>query len=141
MNGGWSTWGPFDRCNSKCNRMRRRVCNRPTPDFGGRPCPGLATQKGKYNTCSCVHLWKYIIWHIKRYYQYKLSISEAPCGADKYPRKMACINSFSCAALAKTKACSKRFNQALPKWCADKLTLWYRKQFVKNYCRKSCKNC
>ena len=57
MNGGWSTWGPFDRCSAKCSRMRRRACNRPTPDFGGRPCPGPATQKGKYNTCSCVHMW------------------------------------------------------------------------------------
>ena len=48
---------------------------------------------------------------------------------------------FSCVKLASTKKCGKRFNEALSKWCSNKLTKWYRNQQVKNHCKRSCKNC
>ena len=64
------------------------------------------------------------------------------CGVDRYPNKMACRISYSCAKLAAAKGgCNKRFSQILPTWCWRKLSVGDRRQFVKNYCKRSCKNC
>ena len=63
------------------------------------------------------------------------------CGVDRYPRNMACKVTYSCSKLANRKACKKKFNQVLPKWCWNKLAGRDRIQFVRNYCKRSCKNC
>ena len=63
------------------------------------------------------------------------------CGVDRYPRNMPCRNAFSCHKLATRKGCNKKFTQVLPSWCWQKLSNWDRRQLVKNYCKRSCKNC
>ena len=63
------------------------------------------------------------------------------CGVDRYPRNMPCRNSYSCPKLANRKGCNKKFTQVLPVWCWQKLSNWDRRQLVKNYCKRSCKNC
>ena len=37
MNGNWGSWGPFGDCN-KCKRIRKRLCNQPSPSSGGSEC-------------------------------------------------------------------------------------------------------
>ena len=63
------------------------------------------------------------------------------CGVDRYPRNMPCRNSYSCPKLANRKGCNKKFTQVLPAWCLQKLSNRDRRQLVKNYCKRSCKNC
>ena len=63
------------------------------------------------------------------------------CGVDRYPRNMPCRNAYSCHKLATRKGCNKKFTQVLPTWCWQKLSNWDRRQLVKSFCRKSCKNC
>ena len=76
------------------------------------------------------------------YWNFELLHFEAACGNDFIPRdfKIHC-KKFSCVKLARTKKCGKRFNEAVPKWCSNKLTKWYQAQQVKNHCKRSCKNC
>ncbi|XP_072174878.1 uncharacterized protein [Diadema setosum] len=42
VDGGWSAWSPWTHCTSTCDgrRERVRVCDHPTPTFGGRFCEG-----------------------------------------------------------------------------------------------------
>ena len=63
------------------------------------------------------------------------------CGVDKYPRNMPCRKTHACSKLAARRGCNKRFSQILPRWCWQKLSAKDRRQLVKNYCRKSCRNC
>ena len=41
VDGGWGTWQPWGLCSKSCGwgkRVRRRICNNPTPQFGGYNC-------------------------------------------------------------------------------------------------------
>ncbi|XP_074753624.1 SCO-spondin-like [Athene noctua] len=43
VDGAWSPWGPWSRCDRTCGggrSVRSRSCTRPPPKNGGRPCPG-----------------------------------------------------------------------------------------------------
>ena len=43
INGKWSVWFPWSDCSVSCGkgtRQRKRVCNNPTPQFGGQSCDG-----------------------------------------------------------------------------------------------------
>lgn len=48
-NGGWSSWGEWDECDTTCgngNQRRWRVCDSPPPSGrDGRICEGAASQK------------------------------------------------------------------------------------------------
>ena len=43
LDGGYTEWTPFSPCTAKCvdekgDRVRRRYCTNPTPQFGGLSC-------------------------------------------------------------------------------------------------------
>ncbi|XP_056190274.1 LOW QUALITY PROTEIN: SCO-spondin-like [Falco biarmicus] len=43
VDGDWSPWGPWSRCDRSCGggrSIRSRSCTRPPPKNGGQPCPG-----------------------------------------------------------------------------------------------------
>ncbi|KAM9208065.1 LOW QUALITY PROTEIN: SCO-spondin-like [Leptosomus discolor] len=43
VDGAWSPWGPWSRCDRTCGggrSVRSRSCTRPPPKNGGQPCPG-----------------------------------------------------------------------------------------------------
>ena len=51
VNGGWSTWSIWSDCKSNpCgagHHRRYRVCDNPTPRWGGKTCVGPSDQKNK----------------------------------------------------------------------------------------------
>ena len=43
VDGGWGSWNQWAECSKTCAggvRTRRRVCDNPAPDYGGRHCEG-----------------------------------------------------------------------------------------------------
>ena len=52
-----------------------------------------------------------------------------------------CKKQFSCARLARHGKCRKKFKQSIYRYCKRNLPYGQQNAFVKNYCRKSCKNC
>merc|ERR1712168_1381343 len=52
VNGNWGKWTPWSGCSKSCGRgtkVKSRVCNNPSPAFGGIGCPG---RKVVTNTCN-----------------------------------------------------------------------------------------
>ena len=48
INGKWSVWFPWSYCSVSCGtgiKQRRRVCNNPTPQFGGHTCSGVPLEE------------------------------------------------------------------------------------------------
>lgn len=46
VDGGWSPWKPFSACSATCGKAfhtSTRLCNKPAPLNGGKPCVGNAT--------------------------------------------------------------------------------------------------
>jgi len=41
VDGDWSVWSAWSVCGTDCRRYRRRVCDNPLPEHGGRHCQGL----------------------------------------------------------------------------------------------------
>ena len=45
VNGGWGEWTTWSSCSVSCgagSRSKNRLCNNPTPAYGGNVCPGSA---------------------------------------------------------------------------------------------------
>ena len=43
MDGGWSGWSEFSKCDAKCGngtKMLKRSCTNPSPENGGQLCQG-----------------------------------------------------------------------------------------------------
>ncbi|XP_022801150.1 uncharacterized protein LOC111338870 isoform X2 [Stylophora pistillata] len=56
VHGNWSLWTPWPNCNKPCNngtRTRRRVCDNPSPAFGGKSCEGLSSETEPCNKEEC----------------------------------------------------------------------------------------
>ncbi|KAL4218623.1 hypothetical protein ACF0H5_021213 [Mactra antiquata] len=56
IDGGWSEWSSFTPCSRSCNggiRLKKRRCNKPMPQFGGKSCVGEATQAQICNFGAC----------------------------------------------------------------------------------------
>ncbi|XP_043327363.1 thrombospondin-1 isoform X1 [Cervus elaphus] len=56
INGGWGPWSPWDICSVTCGggvQKRSRLCNNPTPQFGGKDCIGDVTENQICNKQDC----------------------------------------------------------------------------------------
>uniref|UniRef100_A0A3Q4ARY0 Uncharacterized protein n=1 Tax=Mola mola TaxID=94237 RepID=A0A3Q4ARY0_MOLML len=56
VDGGWSRWGDWTECSLPCGggvQFRRRQCDNPSPQSGGRGCLGVAQQQRDCNTHLC----------------------------------------------------------------------------------------
>lgn len=56
VDGGWSQWGAWTECSVSCGggvKFRRRLCDNPSPQSGGRGCLGDAEQQRDCNTHLC----------------------------------------------------------------------------------------
>lgn len=56
VNGGWGPWSPWDICSVTCGggvQRRNRLCNNPTPQFGGKDCVGDVTENQVCNKQDC----------------------------------------------------------------------------------------
>jgi len=50
VTGGWSEWSEWSGCSTTCGagfQRRDRVCDNPTPMWGGAMCDGPSMQKNK----------------------------------------------------------------------------------------------
>uniref|UniRef100_A0A3B5KU71 Uncharacterized protein n=1 Tax=Xiphophorus couchianus TaxID=32473 RepID=A0A3B5KU71_9TELE len=56
VDGGWGQWGAWTECSLPCGggvTFRRRLCDNPAPQAGGRGCLGAAEQKKDCNMQMC----------------------------------------------------------------------------------------
>ncbi|CAG5895700.1 unnamed protein product [Menidia menidia] len=56
VDGGWSRWSPWSRCDKRCGggrSVRTRSCSSPPPKNGGRKCDGEKNQVKPCNTKPC----------------------------------------------------------------------------------------
>ncbi|XP_065934945.1 uncharacterized protein [Magallana gigas] len=56
VNGGFGNWGSWSMCSKRCEggyKVRRRLCNSPTPKYGGKNCIGNASQNLTCNELPC----------------------------------------------------------------------------------------
>ncbi|XP_071802833.1 hemicentin-1-like isoform X2 [Asterias amurensis] len=56
INGGWSSWQPWEDCSVTCGsgtRNRIRYCDNPPPQYNGRSCEGASNQQAECTMRSC----------------------------------------------------------------------------------------
>lgn len=56
VDGGWSRWSPWSRCDKRCGggrSIRTRSCSSPPPKNGGKKCAGEKNQVKPCNTKPC----------------------------------------------------------------------------------------
>ena len=56
VDGGWSDYGDWTECSTKCGggtQTRTRTCTNPAPANGGADCVGEATESQNCNTQLC----------------------------------------------------------------------------------------
>lgn len=56
VNGNWGPWSPWDTCSLTCGggvQTRKRLCNNPAAQFGGKECVGEAKDTQMCNKKSC----------------------------------------------------------------------------------------
>lgn len=61
VDGGWSRWSPWSRCDKRCGSgrsIRTRSCSSPPPKNGGKKCEGEKNQVKPCNTKPCGELDK-----------------------------------------------------------------------------------
>lgn len=59
INGSWSYWGAWSECTKMCDggtTTRRRECNSPKPQYGGKECEGEAYASTTCNDWTCPDL-------------------------------------------------------------------------------------
>lgn len=90
IDGGYSEWSKFSECNATCGggiMVRKRSCNNPEPQHGGKNCKGLGTavEEKNCNSFPCrmsdQHLviaflsGIYFYWMKKGVYGYKIKVT------------------------------------------------------------------
>uniref|UniRef100_A0AAX7U7V1 Thrombospondin-1 n=1 Tax=Astatotilapia calliptera TaxID=8154 RepID=A0AAX7U7V1_ASTCA len=56
INGNWGPWSPWDSCSLTCGggqQTRKRLCNNPAPQYGGKECVGEAKDIQRCNKTPC----------------------------------------------------------------------------------------
>ena len=137
-------------------KSRKRLCNNPRPSNGGTQCVGgngrMHEQTIKCPTRYCgkvcyaldmQHNFCIIIIIFILSYILIMLISTIVCVKDTYPKglKSNCKKTYPCAKLARRNMCRKRYNQIMNLGCKNQISGWLQKQPVRNFCKKSCKNC
>ncbi|KAK5602651.1 hypothetical protein CRENBAI_005750 [Crenichthys baileyi] len=89
VDGDWGQWGTWAECSLPCGggvTFRRRLCNNPAPQSGGRGCQGVAEQKKDCNMQMCtdsVDPWlPWSVWS-------KCSVT---CGGGQQSRSRVCTS-------------------------------------------------
>ena len=133
---------------------RTRRCDSPAPANGGT-CLGRHSETKNCNKKKCR---KFFLATSLEFYNISCQIVVEilriqviiswwiACGRktkDALPPKMTsyCKKQNSCARLARQGKCRKKFKQSIYRYCKRKLPHVQLNAYVKNYCRKSCKNC
>ena len=65
VNGQWSHWQAWSSCSVSCNvgeQLRRRSCNNPSPEFGGKKCEGQETEMRACNLGKCFINGGWSVW-------------------------------------------------------------------------------
>uniref|UniRef100_A0A3B4BCF7 Uncharacterized protein n=1 Tax=Periophthalmus magnuspinnatus TaxID=409849 RepID=A0A3B4BCF7_9GOBI len=90
VDGGWSRWSPWSRCDKHCGggrSIRTRSCSSPPPKNGGKKCEGEKNQVKPCNTkpCGKVNM-------AQRHLNISWSDCSVTCGRGSQVRSRACIN-------------------------------------------------
>ncbi|KAK2858572.1 hypothetical protein Q5P01_003192 [Channa striata] len=103
VDGGWSQWGAWTECSLSCGggvKSRKRQCDNPFPQSGGRGCLGASDQQTKCNIQTCtdaVSMWQ--PWS-------QWSVCSVSCGGGQQSRSRLC-SSPPCSGLSRqSKTCN-----------------------------------
>lgn len=101
IDGGYSEWSKFSECNASCGggiMVRKRSCNNPDPQHGGKDCKGLGTavEEKNCNSFPCrmsdqylfiaFFLWLYFHWMKKGHSVIKLKVTTHFVWREQYSR-------------------------------------------------------
>uniref|UniRef100_A0A3B4ZG32 Uncharacterized protein n=1 Tax=Stegastes partitus TaxID=144197 RepID=A0A3B4ZG32_9TELE len=85
VDGGWSQWGTWTECSVPCGggvKFRRRLCDNPSPQSGGRGCLGVAEQQKNCNLYMCT-AGPWLAWS-------QWSVCSVSCGGGQQSRSRFC---------------------------------------------------
>jgi len=88
VNGVWGPWSMWSACTTSCGpgtRERKRSCNSPAPQFGGKPCSGSERQVGDCSYRPCPVDGNYTEWT-------PWTVCDKTCGVGLMTRWRACSN-------------------------------------------------
>ncbi|KAL9971012.1 hypothetical protein ACROYT_G023488 [Oculina patagonica] len=88
VNGVWGPWSLWSACTTSCGpgtRERKRSCNSPAPQYGGKPCSGSEKQVGDCSYRPCPVDGNYTEWT-------DWTACDKTCGAGFMTRWRACSN-------------------------------------------------
>ena len=71
-NGKWSKYGKWSKCSESCLQFKERICNNPSPAYGGDDCFG---NEKKYQFCNiddCIGKYVSDIGQYVRIHEYLL---------------------------------------------------------------------
>lgn len=94
IDGGYSEWSKFSECNATCGggiMVRKRSCNNPEPQHGGKNCKGLGTavEEKNCNSFPCPLDGGYSHWS-------NFTSCSVTCGGGEQTRIRSCTNPVPC---------------------------------------------
>uniref|UniRef100_A0A3B3XWQ1 Spondin-like TSP1 domain-containing protein n=1 Tax=Poecilia mexicana TaxID=48701 RepID=A0A3B3XWQ1_9TELE len=87
VDGGWGQWGAWSECSVPCGggvTFRRRLCDNPAPQAGGRGCLGTAEQKKDCNM-QMYSVGPWLLWS-------QWSSCSVSCGGGQQSRSRTCTS-------------------------------------------------